>query len=76
VSIAEPSDVSVQAAFVEAVEAATRGALTMGLPRVALRQVFLLRDAVLVEIVATDPDTDDEDAGVDESHERGAGAGR
>jgi hypothetical protein len=63
--IAEPSEVSVQAALVEAVEAATRGALAMGLPRVALSQAFLLPGVVLVEVVATDGE-DEEDADVDE----------
>jgi hypothetical protein len=54
--IADSSDAAVEAAFVEAVEAAVRGAVAMGLSRVALRDAVVLQDAVLVEIVATDAD--------------------
>jgi hypothetical protein len=59
----EREELSVQAALIEAVEAATRGALAMGLPRVALSQVFLLQGAILVEVVATDGDGEDDTDG-------------
>jgi hypothetical protein len=35
----------------------------MGLPRVALSQVFLLQGAILVEVVATDGDGEDDTDG-------------
>jgi hypothetical protein len=61
--IADRSDAAVEAAFVEAVEAAVRGAVAMGLSRVALRDAAVVGDAVLVEIVATDVDPEPGDDG-------------
>jgi hypothetical protein len=52
--LADRSDQAVKAAFTEAVEAAVRGAVAMGLSHVALNEAVVLRDAVFVEILATD----------------------
>jgi hypothetical protein len=70
--IVDPSEVSIQTALVEAVEAATRGALAMGLPHVRLSQAVLLPGSVLVEVIASDRDGDDE-TDIDET---GTSAGR
>ena len=48
---AEPS---VKAAFKEAVEAALKGAVAMGLHWVQISKAFVLEDAVAVQLLATD----------------------
>jgi hypothetical protein len=45
---------SVQAALKEAVDAAVKGAVAMGLPWVHLNRAVVLADAVAVQILATD----------------------
>jgi hypothetical protein len=62
--LADPSESAVETAFSEAIEAALRGALAMGLPRVAVNRALILRDVVLVEILATDAPAGDEEDNV------------
>ena len=54
---AEPS---VQAALKEAVEAAVKGAVAMGLPWVHLNRAVVLADVVAVQILATDTAPEEE----------------
>ena len=55
VAIENHSEQSVKIAIMAAVEAAARGAIAMGLPWIQLRRAFVLDDAVLIQVFASDP---------------------
>lgn len=54
VALENHSEQSVKTAITAAVEAAARGAIAMGLPWIHLRRAFVLDDAVLIHIFASD----------------------
>ena len=60
-TISDRSDQSIRTGLEEAFEAAMRSAATMGLFTVRLQQAALLEDAVVVQVLATDSDADDDE---------------
>jgi len=63
-ALADQSDKSLNAALTQAVEQCIRGAAAMGLSTVWFDQAFLMPGRVVVRMLATDEDLDDEeDAG-------------
>ncbi len=65
---------SVAIAFQEAAELAVRGAIAMGLSRILVYEARVMTDMVAVQVLATDEDLEDEDAGLGEKV--GPGLGR
>ena len=70
---AEPS---VKAAFKEAVDAAVKGAMAMGLQWVQISKAFVLEDAVAIQILATDTDPQAGKETPDSDADPGAGSDR
>jgi hypothetical protein len=68
---AEPS---VKAAFKDAVDAAVKGAVAMGLQWVQISKAFVLEDAVAVQILATDTDPQAGEETPDSDEDLGAGS--
>ena len=57
-SLADHSAASIKAALTEAVTSAVRGAVAMGLHHVHLNAAQVVRDAVVIQLVATDEEPD------------------
>jgi len=67
-TLSDQSDTSLDAALKQAVEKSIRGAAAMGLSFVWLDQAFVFRGRVVVRMLATDEDPEDEDdTGIGES---------
>lgn len=61
--LADHSEESVRASFTRAVQTAVRAAVTMGLPWVRLSEARVFEDAVVVQIVASDTEADEDEPG-------------
>ena len=72
--LADHSPASIHAALSEAVRTALHGAMAIGLPHVHLRHAVVVGDTMVIQLLATDSDADDESA-LDEFHPAPDGAG-
>ncbi|HEV8438839.1 MAG TPA: hypothetical protein VGT40_12145 [Methylomirabilota bacterium] len=59
--LADQSQGSIETATKQAVEVAVKGAIAMGLPRVHLHRAVVVKDVVVVQILATDEAADRQD---------------
>jgi len=60
-ALEDQSDEGIRAAVERAVQSAVRGAVAMGMPHVELRGARVLRDSVIVQILARDAEPGPED---------------
>ena len=63
VALADHSGPSVEQAFKQAFDTAVTGARAMGLPSMRVDDAFILADAVMLLVIASDESDDDEDDG-------------
>ena len=60
VSLTDRSDPAVKQALMEAFDTSMRGAVAMGLPHIRVDGIQVLQDAVVLAMIATDEDDDNE----------------
>ena len=60
VSLTDRSDPAIKQALMEAFDTSMRGAVAMGLPHIRVDGIQVLQDAVVLAMIATDEDDDNE----------------